>query len=266
VYALQWEQIGCKRKIVDMKLFFSGCRSLILGGSSELGIALAGMMIREGLFPFPTYRSSKGLERIENGLEKSKGNYSAVYFDLGIPDSAVSLFKALNQDLDYMVDLAHGDFEALVGSAESVEVERYFSENISARAGVMKMACRAMLRKRKGRFVFISSLAAGSPNSGQGFYAASKLAAEALYRNLALEMEGRGITGVSLRPGYIDSGRGRRYLQRQKGRLSKTKAESRVLNVEEAAETVLFFLSDSAEAFNAIEIPMNENLKEILPD
>ena len=203
-----------------MKLCFSGCRSLILGGSSELGLVLAELMIREGLFPFLTYRKREGRKRIIDRLEKFEGSYSTVYFDLGIPESAASLFEELNQDLDYLVDLAQGDFEDLIGFADSSDVEKYFLENITARARVIKMAGRVMLRKRNGRLVFISSAAAGKPNSGQGFYAASKLAAEALYRNLGLEMECRGVTSVSLRPGYFDSGRGRRYLQKRIVRLS----------------------------------------------
>jgi 3-oxoacyl-[acyl-carrier protein] reductase len=249
-----------------MKLSFSGHRALILGGSSELGLVLAELMIREELFPFLTYRNRKGLKRISDRLEKFEGSYRTAYFDLGIPDSEVSLFEALNQDLDYMVDLAQGDFESLVGSADSSDVERYFSENISARARVIKMAGRAMLRKRKGRIIFISSSAAGKPNSGQGFYAASKLAAEALYRNLGLEMEGRGITTLSLRPGYVDSGRGRRYLQNRQVCLSGEETGLKVLAAKEAAELILFFLSERAVAFNAIEISIDENLKGILPD
>jgi len=249
-----------------MKLSFSGCRALILGGSSELGLALSERMIRQGLFPFLTYRDEKGLKRIADRLEKFEGSYRTVYFDLGMPDSEVTLFEELNQDLDYMVDLAQGDFESLVGSADSCAVERYFLENISARARVIKMAGRAMLRKRKGRLIFISSAAAGKPNSGQGFYAASKLAAEALYRNLGLEMGGRGITTVSLRPGYIDSGRGRRYLKNRRVHLSGEETGLKVLTVKEAVERILFFLSERAVAFNAIEIAMDESLKEILSD
>jgi 3-oxoacyl-[acyl-carrier protein] reductase len=247
-----------------MKLSFSGRRALILGGSSELGLALAELMIREGLFPFPTYRDENGLKRITKGLEKFGGSYKAVYFDLGITDSAVSLFEEIDQDLDYMVDLAHGDFEGLIGSADSRDVEKYFSVNISDRARVIKMAGRAMLRKRKGRILFISSAAAGKSNSGQGFYAASKLAAEALYRNLGLEMESRGITTVSLRPGYVDSGRGRRYLQNRIASLQGQDPGLKVLTLKDTAELILFFLSNKAVAFNAIEISINESLKKIL--
>jgi len=118
-----------------------------------------------------------------------------------------------------------------------------------------------MLRKRKVRMVFISSAAAEKPNLGQGFYAASKLAVEALYRNLGLEMGNRGITTVSLRFGFIDSGRGRRYLRNRKAPLLGNEPEWRVLDVKDATELILFFLSNQAEKFNAMEISINESLK-----
>ena len=117
-----------------------------------------------------------------------------------------------------------------------------------------------MLKKKRGRLVFISSSAAMRPNPGQGFYSAAKLASEALYKNLGLELGRRGITTVTLRPGYIDAGRGRHYLQAHEKEVLKMVPINRAISEREVAETILFLLSDSARGFNATEITMDGGL------
>ncbi len=117
-----------------------------------------------------------------------------------------------------------------------------------------------MLAHKKGRIVYISSTAAGRPNPGQGFYAAAKKAAEALYHNLGLELAGRGITTVTLRLGYVDAGRGRRYLvQNTRQALAKVPL-GRSLAIAEIVDTIMFLLCDSAAGFNATVLTMDGGL------
>jgi len=243
-----------------MSLQFSGRYGLILGGTCELAISLAEYMIREGLFPILTFRNEKGLNIISERLLPFEKKYATSYLDFSDRDSLKPLFKQIGRDMDYLIDFAQGDFEGLIASANEDNVYRYFSENISFRAEVIKNAARIMLQKRRGRLIYISSSAAIRPNPGQGFYAAAKLASEALYRSLGLELGGRGITTVTLRPGYIDKGRGRTFLNGPgKGAVEKVPIK-RALSVAEIAETILFYLSDSAGGFNATEISMDGGL------
>ena len=72
-----------------------------------------------------------------------------------------------------------------------------------------------MLARRFGRCVFVSSSAAECPAEGQGYYAAAKLAGEALYRSLAVELSGRGITACSLRQSCLYAGRCAVFLERR---------------------------------------------------
>jgi len=240
-----------------MELKFSGQRVLILGGSCELALTLAELLIKEGLFPVVTWRSQKGEIRVKERLQPFSGEYGLERLDMGSRTSIASLYAAIGHDLDYLVDFAHGELEGLIGAANSDNVRCYFSENVSFRAEILKKAARIMLRNHRGRLIFISSTAACRPNSGQGFYAASKLACEALYRSLGLELGSRGITTLSLRPGFVDAGRGRAYLDRNSEEILRGVPIRRALSCREVAETILFFLSDSATGFNATEINMD---------
>ncbi len=243
-----------------MNFSFFGKRALILGGSCDLALSLAENMIKAGLFPILTYRSEKGQDLIIASLKTFDGKYTTAHLDFSEPGSIGPAFQHSDLDIDFLVDFAQGDFESLIASADEVDVYRYFSENVSFRAAVIKKAARIMLAKKKGRLLYISSSAAAKPNPGQGFYAAAKLASEALYRNLGLELGGRGITTVSLRLGYINAGRGRVFLE-SKGKEALGKVPiKRALTAEEVSETILFYLSDSASGFNATEISMDGGL------
>ncbi|MBU4419971.1 MAG: SDR family oxidoreductase [Proteobacteria bacterium] len=239
---------------------FTGNRTLILGGSCDLAIALARRMIEEGLFPILTYRNEKGRDYILENMENSPKKFSSFYLEFGNRDSMNSLFRQIGDGINYMVDFVHGNFESLVASADADRIYSYFAENVSFRAEVVKRVARIMLKNKRGRLVYISSSAAARPNHGQGFYAAAKLASEAIYKNLGLELGGQGITTVTLRPGYIDSGRGKEFIQTHSKEVVDKVPIKRALTKKEVAEAILFYLSDSATGFNATEISMDGGL------
>ncbi len=243
-----------------MKLQFSGDNALILGGSCDLAISLAGSMIESGLFPTLTFRSENGLSYITEKLKSFDGKYSSAYLDFGDRESLNTMFEQTGGNVDYLVDFVQGDFESLIASADEDDVYRYFAENISFRAEIIKKTARIMLTKKMGRLVYVSSSAAVKPNPGQGFYAAAKLASEALYRNLGLELGGHGVTTVTLRPGYIDEGRGKAFLMTHGPEVIGKVPIKRALCAAEIAEAILFYLSDNAGGFNATEISVDGGL------
>jgi 3-oxoacyl-[acyl-carrier protein] reductase len=243
-----------------MNLTFSGKRTLIVGGSCELALTLAQHMIASALFPILTHRSEAGLKAIHRALLPFTGKYGTAHLEFGTRESLETLFQRIGEDLDYMVDFAQGNYESLIASADEDTLYRYFTENVSFRAELLKATARAMLKKRQGRLVFISSAAAENPNLGQGFYAASKLASEALYRSMGLELGGRGITTVILRPGYVMAGRGKAFLNVRSEEILEKIPVKRAITREEIAETVLFLLADSASAINATVITMDGGL------
>ena len=239
---------------------FTGNRALILGGSCDLAITLAQCMIEAGLFPILTYRSEKGLEYITKSLKTYRKKYSAFSLEFGNHDSMNSLFRQAGDNIDYMIDFVHGNFESLIASADVDRIYSYFAENVSFRAEIVKRVARIMMKNKRGRLIFISSAAAKRPSPGQGFYAAAKLASEAIYKNLGLELGGHGITTVTLRPGYIDSGRGRKFIQDHSKEVIDKVPIKRALTKKEVVEAILFYLSNSAAGFNATEIPMDGGL------
>jgi 3-oxoacyl-[acyl-carrier protein] reductase len=240
-----------------MSFTYRGRRALVMGGTCRLALDLARALIDRKIFPIQTYRSPHGRETIEAALGERSGRYAVCSLDLARPETLGGLDEHLSRSLDYLVDFAQEDLEGLVASVDSVAMQAYLETNIAGRAAVMQRVARSMLAGRFGRMVYLSSLAADRPNPGQGFYAASKAAAEALYKNMGVELAARGITTVSLRPGYVNAGRGRRYLGKHARAALDKVPLGRALAPQEVVDAILFLLCDSAAGINAAVVTMD---------
>ncbi len=243
-----------------MSFTFSGKTALLAGGACDLGLALAPVLVNRGIRPVITCRRPESIEQVRLSMAGYDGMYSILTLDLDKPASLDRVFADLTNGLDYLVDFAQEDYESLVASADQSAVARYMGACVTNRALMLKKAARMMMRHKQGRFVFVSSTAAGRSNPGQGFYAASKLAAEALYRNLALELGNFGISTVTLRPGYVEAGRGKVYIEKNRETLRKRIPSGNFLRAQDVASTLLFLLSDQAKGFNATELVMDGGL------
>ncbi len=246
-----------------MKLSYSGNKVLVTGGSSSIGRELSKLLISEGLFPILTYRNEVGKEKILKDLADinvPKDQFETAFFDFKDTACINDLFTGISANPDYLVDLAQTDYESLVASASCEKMDQYFQENIAARAQLVRAASRSMLKKRFGRLIFISSAAVNRPGQGQGFYTSSKLACEALYKNCGLELSSRGITSLTIRPGYVDAGRGHTFLTRHASQWIKEKKGPIDISITDLCQSILFFMSDSACSFNGVAITMDNGL------
>jgi 3-oxoacyl-[acyl-carrier protein] reductase len=238
---------------------YSCKRGILVGGTCELALTLATLLIRQNIAPVLTYRNEQGLRTIQETLSVPEERYEMRKLDFSDRNSLAALFPPDDPPFDFMVDFVQGDYETLFAAADDEAVASFFAENISFRAALLKRVARRMLRCRRGRLVYISSAAAENPAFGQGFYAASKLASETMYRTVGIEMGERGLTTVILRPGYCHAGRGRSFLEKSSDCLKRVPIR-RALTAQEIAEAVLFLLSDGAVGINGTVITMDGGL------
>lgn len=225
-----------------------------------MALDLARALTAEKIVPVLTCRSESGRAAIETAMRDAAGSYGICSLDLAQPDTFSHLDACLSPGCDYLVDFAQDDLEGLAASVDGTRVHDYLETTVAGRAQVLQRVARAMLIKRFGRMVFISSIAAERLNPGQGIYAASKQAAETLYKSMGVELSPRGITTVSLRPGYVDAGRGRAYLDRNGPAALAKVPLGRALSVNEVVDTIVFLLSDSAMGINAAAVSMDGGL------
>ena len=83
--------------------------------------------------------------------------------------------------------------------------ERVIQTNLSAVFRLARIAVAAMMKKRFGRLIGVSSVVARMGNAGQANYCASKAGMEGFFRAVAKEVAARGVTVNTVAPGFIDT-------------------------------------------------------------
>src|SRR5690242_379548 len=89
--------------------------------------------------------------------------------------------------------MSEEDFDAVVDT------------NLKGSFRVARLAAKGMLRLRRGRIIFISSVVGLSGSAGQVNYAASKAGLVGMARSMARELGSRSITTNVVAPGFIDT-------------------------------------------------------------
>jgi 3-oxoacyl-[acyl-carrier protein] reductase len=77
--------------------------------------------------------------------------------------------------------------------------------NLAGSYRVARRAVRGMMKLRRGRLIFISSVVGLLGSGGQANYAASKAGMVGLARSLARELGSRNITANVVAPGFVDT-------------------------------------------------------------
>ncbi|OLT05720.1 hypothetical protein BJF90_01655 [Pseudonocardia sp. CNS-004] len=128
--------------------------------------------------------------------------------DLGQVDAAVQRIRGEMGAVDILINNAGVVWP--LGPTEEVdpaEWARAITINLTAPATLTLCLLPAMLAKRRGRIVNVSSGAAGHPSSmiGGNAYVTGKTALEAHTLNLAAELADTGVTVNVFRPGTVDT-------------------------------------------------------------
>ena len=258
----------------------------ILGGGCAIGQQLARLLLDEGRSVTVTVSAEHRVPVLRNTLGLPQEQDDRLRILTLTLENQASVENGLTQILEggtptRVADCMHPHLEGLIAATEPDEAATYFAAAISARNHILHGLTRAMLAARPvrharhpekhspakggnkpavtGRLVYLSSTAAGMPNAGQGFYAAAKSAAEALYRSIGVELAPRGITTAMLRAGYVDAGRGAQYLAAHPEALHNIPLR-RALTAQEVAATLHWLLSDAATGINATTITMDGGL------
>lgn len=167
------------------------------GGNRGIGRAIAEAFVAEGDQVAVTSRNG---EAPEGAL--------AVACELTDPASVNAAFDE--------VERAHGPVEVLVANAgitrdtlllrmSEEDWDAVIATNLTGSFRVAKRAAKGMLRLRKGRIIFISSVVGMLGSPGQVNYAASKSGLVGMARSLARELGSRGITSNVVAPGFIET-------------------------------------------------------------
>jgi 3-oxoacyl-[acyl-carrier protein] reductase len=170
---------------------------LVTGGNRGIGLAIATAFKEAGDQVAVTYRSGEPPE-----------GFLGVKCDVTDAEQVEAAFDTITAE--------HGPVEVLVANAgitrdtlllrmSDEDWDAVIDTNLTGSFRVAKRAAKGMLRMRKGRIVFISSVVGLLGSPGQVNYAASKAGLIGMARSMARELGSRGITSNVVAPGFVET-------------------------------------------------------------
>jgi 3-oxoacyl-[acyl-carrier protein] reductase len=170
---------------------------LVTGGNRGIGRAIAEAFLAQGDKVAVTTRNGGAPE---GALD--------VRCDITDPAQVEAAYDA--------VEAAHGPVEVLVANAgitrdtlllrmSEDDWSAVLDTNLTGSYRLAKRAAKGMLRLRRGRLIFVSSVVGLLGSAGQVNYAASKAGLVGLARSLARELGSRGITANVVAPGFVET-------------------------------------------------------------
>ena len=169
------------------------------------------------------------------------------------------------------VEEAHGPVEVLVANAgitadtlllrmSDDDWGSVIDTNLTGSFRLAKRASKGMLRLRRGRIVFISSVVGLLGSAGQVNYAASKAGLVGMARSIARELGSRSITANVVAPGFIETDMTGVLTDEQKAAILGQVPLGRYGSVDEIAETVLWLTGPGAAYVTGAVIPVDGGL------
>ena len=166
---------------------------------------------------------------------------------------------------------AHGPVEILVANAgitadtlllrmSEDDWSSVLETNLTGSFRLAKRAAKGMLRLRRGRLVFISSVVGLLGSAGQANYAASKAGLVGMARSLARELGSRSITANVVAPGFVDTDMTAVLTDDQKAAIKAQVPLGRYGSPEEIAQTVLWLTGDGGAYVTGAVIPVDGGL------
>jgi 3-oxoacyl-[acyl-carrier protein] reductase len=225
---------------------------LVTGGNRGIGKAIAAAFVEAGDQVAVTYRSGEPPEGV-----------LGVKCDVTDPASVDAAFAE--------VEAAHGPVEVLVANAgitQDTLVLRMSDEdwssvietNLTGSFRVAKRAAKGMLKMRRGRLIFISSVVGLLGSAGQVNYAASKSGLVGMARSLARELGSRSITANVVAPGFVETEMTAVLPEETQAKYKEQIPLGRYATTEEVAAVVQWLGSDAAGYVTGAVIPVDGGL------
>ena len=225
---------------------------LVTGGNRGIGLAIARAFAAAGDKVAVTHRGS--------GAPDGLFGVACDVTDTAAVDSAFAAAEAEHGPVEVLVANAGITDDTLLLRMSEESFTRVIDANLTGAYRVAKRAAPGMLRARRGRMIFVSSVVAFAGSPGQANYGASKAGMLGLARAIARELGSRNITANVIAPGFIDTDMTAALSDARKAEILAGVPLGRYGTVDEVAGTALFLASDAAAYINGAVLPVDGGL------
>jgi 3-oxoacyl-[acyl-carrier protein] reductase len=171
---------------------------LVTGGYRGIGLSIAQAFVQAG----------DNVVVVDRAGEPPAGmlGVSCDVTDTSSVDAAFTEAESkLGGPIEVLVANAGITRDGLLMRMSDEDFEMVIDVNLGGAFRCARRASKGMIKLRKGRIVFISSVVGLYGSAGQTNYASSKSALVGLARSISRELGGRGITANLVAPGFIET-------------------------------------------------------------
>lgn len=218
---------------------------LITGGSRGIGRAMTELFSANGYRVAFTYKSS---HEAANELAEKTGALAICADSLKEEEIALALKTAeqKNGAVDVLINNAAVSSQALITDVSLDEWNRIMNTSVTAAFLYSKGVLPAMIRKKSGRIINISSMWGIVGASCEVHYSTAKAALIGFTKALAKEVGPSGITVNAIAPGVVRTEMNSAFSKEDIDALAEETPVGRIAEPEEIAKAALYLASDGA--------------------
>ncbi|ROR74257.1 3-oxoacyl-ACP reductase FabG [Bogoriella caseilytica] len=225
---------------------------LVTGANRGIGRAIAERFLAAGDKVATIYRSGD--------LPEGVLGVTADVRDTQAVDAAFSEVEAAHGPVEVVIANAGVTRDQLLMRMSDDDFETVIDTNLAGAFKVARRASKAMIRARRGRLIFISSVVGLYGGPGQVNYSASKSGLVGMARSITRELGGRGITANVVAPGFIDTAMTQALPDKQQEAYLAAIPAGRFGGVDDVAGAVEFLASPAAAYISGAVIPVDGGL------
>jgi 3-oxoacyl-[acyl-carrier protein] reductase len=186
----------------------TGKVAVVTGASKGIGAAIARALAKAGAAVAVNYASNKAdADRVVGEIVKAGGKAVAIQADVAKRDDVKRLFEETREKLGRPNILVNNAGVYKFGPFESVTEEdfhRHFDTNVLGTILATQEAVKAF-DGSGGSVINLSTISSTNPSPNTLLYSASKSAIDAITRELATELAGKGIRVNAIAPGMTET-------------------------------------------------------------
>jgi 3-oxoacyl-[acyl-carrier protein] reductase len=232
-----------------IKVDLSGKSAIVTGASRGIGKAIALALAASGAKVACVARSADKLKEAVDEIAAAGGIAEVHTCDVTDSEAVTKLVEGLAEkwgQLDIVVNNAGITADTLIPRMTDEQWDSVIATNLRSVFLFTRAASQAMMRKRSGRIINISSVSGIMGNPGQANYSASKAGIIGFTRTVARELAGRKITINAICPGFIASEMTAAMGATLDEMIKEKIPAKRLGEATEIADAVLYLASDSA--------------------